>query len=132
MLFKVTKVTMHKGFTFYGDYGNNQPSSPYQSDCIAPCTDGARFPKELQCRKIIGTVLSDIVWLDTQCFVRCNFVIHIFCQRVRFSARHMDQVGYGVINSLWCPVRLLMRLLPGFSLIELSVGLTGHKAGFHC
>lgn len=21
-LFNVTKVTMHKGFTFYGDYGN--------------------------------------------------------------------------------------------------------------
>lgn len=39
---------------------------------------------------------------------------------------------HGAIQFTLCPVRLLVRLLAGFSwLIELPVGPTGHKAGVH-
>lgn len=133
----------------------NQPS-PYQSDCTALRNDGARFPKRIakstnniantRHAPILGIADRDCI-LNRQCFVRCSFVERSFvrCSFVRlhnvlsdsilsdafflsarqFSARHMAQVSYNSLCASWCA------LLAGFSLIELSLGLTGHKAGFH-
>ena len=70
------------------------------------------------------SVLSDAI-------LSVAFFVSDSARQIFSSSHGSSQLSYGVINSLWCPVRLLVRLLAGFSLIELSVGLTGHKAGFH-
>jgi hypothetical protein len=71
------------------------------------------------------------------CFVRCSFVRRsFFGQRVSFQRVTIINYSGGELRCrsiqdlTLCPVRLLVRLLTGFSLIELSVGQTGIRTAF--